>query len=49
MPELLLAMDAQMEWVRATNPFGGGGKPANETPEAKAARIKASIRSRSGK
>lgn len=25
-PELLLALDARIEWVNMTNPFGGGKK-----------------------
>jgi hypothetical protein len=50
-PELLLAYEAKVEFLRATNPFGSG-KPADnredETPEERAARIKASIRGRKG-
>ncbi|MDD1150407.1 hypothetical protein M5G25_19185 [Pseudomonas sp. TNT2022 ID357] len=31
LPELFLAMDARIEWVQMTNPFGG--KPAKEKPK----------------
>ncbi|MBS3185366.1 hypothetical protein JIQ88_10130 [Pseudomonas sp. PCH44] len=26
LPELFMAMDARLEWVQMTNPFGGGKK-----------------------
>lgn len=34
-PELLIAMDAKIEWSLAFHPFGGGKKPAPErqTPQ----------------
>lgn len=35
LPELFLAMDARVEWVRMTNPFGSGKKQgAKEKPGA---------------
>lgn len=46
-PELLAALDARIEWVQMTNPFGSKkkqGPPKDETPEERAARIKAAIR-----
>lgn len=34
LPELFMAMDARLEWVKMTNPFGGGNKAAgNEKPK----------------
>lgn len=54
--EILLAWDAKVDFVRATNPFGpGDGKakpsgqpviPENETVDQKRARIKAQMRQR---
>ena len=54
--EILLAWDAKVDFVRATNPFGpGGGKdqasgkpsiPKDETVGQKRARIKAQMRQR---
>lgn len=35
-PELLIALDARVEWANMTNPFGGGGKkpePERQSPE----------------
>lgn len=34
-PELLMALDARMEYVRLTNPFGGGGGGGKAAPKAK--------------
>nr|WP_268969200.1 hypothetical protein [Pseudomonas proteolytica] len=37
MPELFLAMDAKIEWVQMTNPFGGGkAKPKEGKPSPSA-------------
>jgi len=30
LPELFMAMDARLEWVQMTNPFGGGKKAAQQ-------------------
>lgn len=35
-PELLIALDARVEWANLTNPFGGGSKapdPERQSPE----------------
>ncbi|MFC0709222.1 hypothetical protein [Azorhizophilus paspali] len=47
-PELLVAMDARVEWANMTNPFGGKPKKKPESPEEKRVRIKAALRGRSG-
>lgn len=39
-PEILVALDARVEWANLTNPFGGGqGKP-KESKQALAGRLK---------
>jgi hypothetical protein len=52
-PEILLAWDAKVDFLRSTSPFGGGGKkagppppPENETQEEKRERIRAQMNSR---
>ncbi|WP_322114585.1 hypothetical protein [Pseudomonas putida] len=30
LPELFMAMDARLEWVQMTNPFGGGKKSGQQ-------------------
>ena len=43
-PELLIAMDAKIEWAIAFHPFGGGKKePEKQTPQA----MRAALRARS--
>jgi hypothetical protein len=52
-PEILLAWDAKVEFLRSTNPFGSGGKtpgppapPENETQDEKRERIRAQMNAR---
>jgi hypothetical protein len=52
-PEILMAWDAKVEFLRSTNPFGAGdGKPGpakppdDETQDEKRARIKAQMGAR---
>jgi hypothetical protein len=40
-PELLLAMDARVEWTRMTHPFGGG---TAEPEKPKASNVAAKLR-----
>jgi hypothetical protein len=54
-PEILLAWDCKVEFLRNTNPLGAAGKaggppapPPDETPEEKRLRIKAQIRGARG-
>jgi hypothetical protein len=54
-PEILMAWEAKVEFLRATNPYGqsdgsgeSSGPPPNETPEEKRQRIKAKIRGTRG-
>jgi hypothetical protein len=49
-PEILLAWDAKVEFLRSTSPFGSGGKkpgppppPEDETRDEKRERIKAQM------
>jgi hypothetical protein len=42
LPELFLAMDARIEWVQMTNPFGG--KPAGLKEKPKPASVAAKLR-----
>lgn len=32
-PEILVAMDAKAEWIKMTNPFGGGKKAEKPKPK----------------
>lgn len=41
-PELLIAMDAKIEWTKAFNPFGGSKKKAPE--KMSAADMRAALR-----
>jgi len=47
-PEILIAMDARIEWVRMTNPFGAGKQaepePPPETKPQLANRVLATLR-----
>lgn len=52
-PEILMAWDAKVEFLRSTNPFGGGkGKPGpppppeDETRDEKRERIRAQMNAR---
>lgn len=51
-PQILMAWEARMEFLRATNPFGKADKPVGpppgETQEQKRQRIKAQIRGARG-
>lgn len=49
-PQIIMAWEARVEFLRATNPHGQSekpvGPPANETPDEKRQRIKDQMRSR---
>lgn len=40
MPEILVALDARVEWANLTNPFGGGQSKPKESKQALAGRLK---------
>lgn len=43
-PELLLALDARIEWVNMTNPFGGGKKAEQKpNPSTVADKLRAAL------
>jgi len=44
-PELLIALDARVEWANLTNPFGGGGKP-KPAPRMGAPEMRKALRGR---
>jgi len=47
-PQILLALDYRIDWVKKTNPFGGGGE-AKESEKQTPDQIKAALRSQGSK
>jgi len=49
-PELMLALDARIEWMQMTNPFGGAAKPKDKPkPTTVAEKLRAVLTGRKRK